>query len=136
MKLTIGERIMIHRKRRGLRQAELGEKAFAGLKASNAKIKKIELGQQRPTDDDIVQIERVLGVSLSEEIKPEQKGFLINKGLFDTLPQLKKYLSIFNEAVDIGDTEFIYATCRSMVSNSDLCKKNKGIKKTCVNLGS
>ena len=62
MQLTQPEIIQILRKRANLNQAELGSRAFnTNMDSGRTKIKNIELGRQRPTEDGLRQICRMPG---------------------------------------------------------------------------
>lgn len=118
MQLTLPEIIQLLRRRKGLNQAELGVQAF-GLAPDSArtKIKNIELGRQRLSDDDIQKIALALEV-LPEEIRPAsatpeaaapvpRTGCLLTVETLQLFPGLEEYIEMLNNAVRIGDQDLI-----------------------------
>ena len=118
MQLTQSEIIQILRKRVGLNQAELGSRAFETTPDSGrTKIKNIELGKQRPSDDDLKRIAQCLDVSL-EQLQPApqnqtsiltkgQDGCLLSKKVVDMFPDLAEYLEMLENASRIDDLELL-----------------------------
>jgi len=118
MQLTISETIQILRKRSGLNQAELGSRAFnKTMDSGRTKIKNIELGKQRVSDDDLKRIAQCLDVPL-EKIQPSPEnsksvlaqskdGILISKKVADMFPDLREYLEMLEKASMIDDLELI-----------------------------
>ena len=118
MQLSQSEVIQILRKRAGLNQAELGSRAFDINAASGrTKIKNIELGKQRITDDDLERIARCLDVpvvqlqSTSEnkasDANRPQGGILISNKLANMFPDLSDYLEMLENAAKLNDLELI-----------------------------
>ncbi len=118
MQLTQSEMIQILRKRAGLNQAELGSRAFdTSMDSGRTKIKNIELGKQRVTDDDLKRIAQCLDVPL-QQLQPSpdtdtintarfKDGFLISKKVVDMFPELHEYLEMIEKASVIEDMELI-----------------------------
>jgi transcriptional regulator with XRE-family HTH domain len=118
MQLTQSEIIQILRKRAGLNQAELGSQAFDTTPDSGrTKIKNIELGKQRASDDDLKRIAQCLDVPL-EQLKPPpqnqktasaklKNGTLISQKVVDMFPDLREYLEMLENASRIDDIELI-----------------------------
>jgi transcriptional regulator with XRE-family HTH domain len=74
MQLTQSEIIQILRKRANLNQAELGSRAFnTTMDSGRTKIKNIELGRQRPTEEDLRRIGHCLDVP-AEQLLAETDG--------------------------------------------------------------
>ena len=124
MQLTQPEMIQILRKRANLNQAQLGSRAFnTTMDSGRTKIKNIELGRQRPTEDDLRCIAECLEVSV-EQLMPEgygrqngatgrQNGAVISQKIIDMYPGLGNYLEMLDKAAGIDDTELIeYLTRR------------------------
>jgi transcriptional regulator with XRE-family HTH domain len=118
MQLTQNEIIQILRKRAGLNQAELGSRAFnTTFDSGRTKIKNIELGKQRVSNDDLKRIAQSLDVPL-EQIQPlpENKnttaaqfknGILISQKVVDMFPDLGEYLEMLEKASLIDDLDLI-----------------------------
>jgi transcriptional regulator with XRE-family HTH domain len=118
MQLTQPEIIQILRKRANLNQAELGSQAFnTTMDSGRTKIKNIELGRQRPTEDDLRCIGECLDVP-AEQLMPaadgqqslsgsRQKGTVISPKIIDMYPGLGNYLDMLDKAAGIDDTELI-----------------------------
>jgi transcriptional regulator with XRE-family HTH domain len=119
--LTQPEIIQILRRRVDMNQGTFGAKAFnTSFESGRTKIKNIELGKQAPTEDDMVKMARVLGVSV-EVLKPEEKasnsarrryarvseGILISKKTLGLVPGLGAYMDMLNKAVMLEDKELI-----------------------------
>jgi len=118
MNLTIPEKIQLLRKRMGLNQGQFGAKAFnMSEETGRTKIKNIELGKQKPTSDDLVQMARALNVpesvlgqvstGQSEQGPSLVQGLLVDQAVLDRFHQLKDYLEMLNRAVSIDDEELI-----------------------------
>ena len=118
MQLTKPELIQILRKRAGLNQAELGSRAFETiLDSGRTKIKNLELGIQRPNDDDLKRIAECLGAPLElfqtdiyideKALKNRQNGILISQKIIDMFPDLGDYLTMLDKAARMDDTDLI-----------------------------
>lgn len=118
MNLTLPEKIQLLRKRMGLNQGQFGAKAFKlSEETGRTKIKNIELGKQKPTADDLVQMARALNVPESvlgqvstghSEQRPSlSRGLLVDQAVLDRFQQLQDYLEMLNRAVSIDDEELI-----------------------------
>ena len=118
MRLTQSEIIQILRKRAGLNQAELGSRAFkTTLDSGRTKIKNIELGKQRISDDDLKRIAEGLDVPLEklqtppENQKPTEtllkNGIQISQKVVDMFPDLREYLEMLENASRIDDLDLI-----------------------------
>lgn len=118
MQLTQPEIIQILRKRANLNQAELGSRAFnTNMDSGRTKIKNIELGRQRPTEDDLRQIAECLSVP-PEQLMAADDGkaapvgvgngaVLLSQKVLDMFPDLENYLEMLENAVGIEDFELI-----------------------------
>jgi transcriptional regulator with XRE-family HTH domain len=118
MQLSQPEIIQILRKRANLNQAELGSRAFnTTMDSGRTKIKNIELGRQRPTEDDLRCIGECLEVPV-EQLMAEsdgrraasgdrQNGAVISQKIIDMYPGLGNYLEMLDKAAGIEDTELI-----------------------------
>ena len=53
LRLTVGERIMIMRIRKGMSKQDLGAVAFPDLSAPHVKLKKLETGFQLLTEEEV-----------------------------------------------------------------------------------
>ena len=118
MRLTQSEIIQILRKRAGLNQAELGSRAFkTTLDSGRTKIKNIELGKQRISDDDLKRIAEGLDLPLEKlQVPPENQkptatqlknGAQISQKVIDMFPDLREYLEMLENASRIDDIELI-----------------------------
>ena len=118
MQLTQPELIQILRKRANLNQAELGSRAFnTNMDSGRTKIKNIELGRQRPTEDDLRQIADCLTVPVERLIaaadgKDPQFGVrkgavLVSEKVLDMFPDLGNYLEMLEKAAGIEDYELV-----------------------------
>ena len=118
MRLTQPEIIQILRKRAGLNQAELGSRAFdTTFDSGRTKIKNIELGNQKPTDDDLKRIAECLDVSVEQlQLTPTGKepssgtvqgGIRISQKILDMFPDLAEYLIMIEKAAMIDDSDLI-----------------------------
>ena len=118
MQLTQPEIIQILRKRANLNQAELGSQAFnTTMDSGRTKIKNIELGRQRPTEDDLQCIAGCLDVPV-EQLMPDadgrkkgaagrRNGAVISQKIIDMYPGFGNYLEMLDKAAGIDDTELI-----------------------------
>lgn len=118
MQLTQSEMIQILRKRAGFNQAELGSRAFdTNPDSGRTKIKNIELGKQRVSDDDLRRIAQCLNVTVDELRAPEEgqnagstkikNGALISQKVVDMFPDLREYLEMLENAARIDDLDLI-----------------------------
>ena len=118
MQLTQSEMIQILRKRAGFNQAELGSRAFnTSLDSGRTKIKNIELGKQRVSDDDLERIAQCLNVPVEQLQAPEtdqkagptkiKNGALIPQRVVDMFPDLREYLEMLENAARIDDLDLI-----------------------------
>ena len=118
MQLTLPEIIQLLRRRKGLNQAELGVQAFdLARDSARTKIKNIELGRQRLSDDDIQKLSLVLDVP-PESIAPtpaatkpagksSKTGCQLTHETLQLFPGLEEYVEMLNNAVRIGDQDLI-----------------------------
>lgn len=118
MKLTLPEKIQLLRKRTGMNQGQFGAEAFnMSVETGRTKIKNIELGKQKPTAEDLVQMAKILDVPVSvfdhtagertDARMPVAAGMLVNQAVLDRFHQLGPYLEMLNRAVAIKDEELI-----------------------------
>ncbi|MBT8358765.1 MAG: helix-turn-helix domain-containing protein [Deltaproteobacteria bacterium] len=118
MQLSQSEIIQTLRKRAGLNQADLGSRAFnTTIDSGRTKIKNIELGKQRASDDDLKRIAQCLNVT-PEELQPSPKkkrkaadhfneGVLVSQKVVDMFPDLGEYLEMLEKASMIDDIDLI-----------------------------
>jgi transcriptional regulator with XRE-family HTH domain len=118
MRLTQSEIIQILRKRAGLNQAELGSRAFnTTIDSGRTKIKNIELGKQRVSEDDLKRIAKCLDVPF-EQLQPSpgkkklttvkfNDGIQISQKVVDMFPDLREYLEMLEKASRIDDGDLI-----------------------------
>jgi len=118
MQLTQKEIIQILRKRAGLNQAELGSRAFnTTFDSGRTKIKNIELGKQRVSDDDLKRIAQCLNLPLEQlQPSPENKqitstqfidGIYVSQKVVNMFPDLGEYLEMIEKASRIDDLDLI-----------------------------
>jgi transcriptional regulator with XRE-family HTH domain len=118
MELTLSEKIQLLRKRSGMNQGQFGAKAFnTSVETGRTKIKNIELGKQKPTPKDLVQMSKVLDVPPAVFKKPQsneplaggssRQGVRVDQAVLDRFEQLGPYLEMLNRAVLINDEELI-----------------------------
>ena len=118
MQLTQSEIIQILRKRAGLNQAELGSRAFkTTLDSGRTKIKNIELGKQRVSDDDLNRIAQCLEVPVQQLQPPpgsktigaasSTDGILLSQKVVDMFPELQEYLEMLEKAAVVDDFDLI-----------------------------
>jgi transcriptional regulator with XRE-family HTH domain len=118
MELTLSEKIQLLRKRSGMNQGQFGAKAFStSVETGRTKIKNIELGKQKPTSEDLVQMSKVLDVPPAVFNKcqsdgpiaaaPSRQGVRVDQAVLDRFEQLGPYLEMLNRAVFISDEELI-----------------------------
>jgi transcriptional regulator with XRE-family HTH domain len=118
MQLTQPEMIQILRKRANLNQAELGSQAFStNMDSGRTKIKNIELGRQRPTEDDLRRMAECLEVSVEHltatsdgKGRPSGDrpgGVIIPQKIIDMFPGLGNYLGMLDNAAGLEDVELI-----------------------------
>lgn len=118
MRLTQSEIIQILRKRAGFNQAELGSRAFSTtLDSGRTKIKNIELGKQRISDDDLKRIAEGLDMPVEKlQAPPENQKptatqlkneTQISQKVVDMFPDLREYLEMLENASRIDDIELI-----------------------------
>ncbi len=118
MEMTQPEIIQVLRRRTGLNQGTFGAQSFStSFESGRTKVKKIELGKQIPTYEDIKKMAGVLGVSVGtlmpetevEAIKspPAVDGAVFSRECLDLFPGLETYVEMFNNAAKLGDEELI-----------------------------
>lgn len=118
MEMTQPEIIQVLRRRTGLNQGTFGSQSFStSFESGRTKVKKIELGKQIPTYEDIKKMAGVLGVSVgtlmpeteAETINspPAADGVMLSKECLGLFPGLETYVEMFNNAAKLGDEELI-----------------------------
>lgn len=117
MKLNQPEIIQILRKRAGMNQGQFGAKAFhTSVQKGRTKIKNIELGKQTPSEQDLENMAKVLGLPLSaligeQEQAPSARSSQAVSELHPVLqsrfPGLDAYLDLLNKAATLDDSELI-----------------------------
>ena len=118
MDLKQPEIIQILRRRAEMNQGTLGSKAFdTSYESGRTKIKNIELGKQVPTQEDLKNMARVLGVTPTDLIpnaEPNgprsvnsQQGLFIHPETLDRFPGIGPYLDMLNKAVALDDSELM-----------------------------
>ncbi len=116
MEMTQPETIQVLRRRTGLNQGTFGAQSFStSFESGRTKVKKIELGKQIPTYEDLKKMAGVLGVSVgilmpeTETIQapPAVDGVVLSKAVLELFPGLETYAEMFNNAAKLGDEELI-----------------------------
>ncbi len=118
MEMTQPEIIQVLRRRTGLNQGTFGAQSFStSFESGRTKVKKIELGKQIPTYEDLKKMAGVLGVSVgvlmpeteTETIQntPAVDGVVLSKECLELFPSLETYVEMFNNAAKLGDEELI-----------------------------
>ena len=118
MEMTQPEIIQVLRRRTGLNQGTFGAQSFStSFESGRTKVKKIELGKQIPTYEDLKKMAAVLGVSVgtlmpetdAEAIKsaPAVDGVVLSQECLALFPSLESYVEMFNNAAKLGDEELI-----------------------------
>jgi transcriptional regulator with XRE-family HTH domain len=118
MDMTQPEIIQVLRRRTGLNQGTFGSRSFnTSFESGRTKVKKIELGKQIPTYEDLKKMAAVLGVSVgtlmpeteADAIKaaPAVDGVVLSREVLALFPGLDTYVEMFNNAAKLGDEELI-----------------------------
>ena len=118
MEMTQPEIIQVLRRRTGLNQGNFGAQAFStSFESGRTKVKKIELGKQIPTYEDLKKMAGVLGVSVGTlmpeteadviQSPPAVDGVVLSKECLERFPGLQTYIEMFNNAAKLGDEELI-----------------------------
>ena len=118
MEMTQPEIIQVLRRRTGLNQGTFGSQSFnTSFESGRTKVKKIELGKQIPTYEDLKKMAGVLGVSVGtlmpetevEAIKsvPAVDGVVLSQECLELFPGLETYVEMFNNAAKLGDEELV-----------------------------
>ena len=127
MRLTQAEAIQVLRRRANMNQGDFGAKAFnTSYESGRTKIKNLELGKQKPTQDDLTKMARVLGVSEADMAPSDNDGSAtapdavdgttISSQTLDLFPGLEAYLDMLDKAARIGDTELIAHIAEKMAA--------------------
>jgi hypothetical protein len=111
MKLTLGEKLMVLRSRKGLSKKALGQAVFDGIEHPNVKMHKIEAGRQKVSKNDLDRICDVLGIK-KEELTDDD-SLLLSPIIIEAVPEFGKYVKMLNEAAMIGDPELVRSTLES-----------------------
>jgi hypothetical protein len=127
MRLSIGEKLLVLRKRAGMSLCEVGEAAFPELKAAHIKVKKLEDGTQLPSDEEIERLSKVLRADIQQLVPPgtqhlENGGYYVSHEVFDMFPKLREYLDFLYSAVRIGHRAAGESTFKRMAEDTDLIK--------------
>lgn len=116
--MTQPEIIQVLRRRTGLNQGTFGSRSFdTSFESGRTKVKKIELGKQIPTYEDLKKMATVLGVSIGT-LMPETEaeaiqsvsaveGVVLTNEVLDLYPGLETYAEMLNNAAKLGDEELI-----------------------------
>lgn len=118
MEMTQPEIIQVLRRRTGLNQGTFGSQSFnTSFESGRTKVKKIELGKQIPTYEDLKKMAGVLGVSVGtlmpetevDTIKraPAVDGVVLSRACLDLFSGLETYVEMFNNAAKLGDEKLI-----------------------------
>ena len=118
MEMTQPEIIQVLRRRIGLNQGTFGSRAFnTSFESGRTKVKKIELGKQNPTYEDLKKMAGVLGVPVSTlmpeteaevvQTAPVVEGVVLSKEVLDLYPGLETYAEMLNNAAKLDDEELI-----------------------------
>jgi len=118
MEMIQPEIIQVLRRRTGLNQGTFGSRSFdTSFESGRTKVKKIELGKQIPTYEDLKKMATVLGVSIGT-LMPETEaeaiqsvsaveGVVLTNEVLDLYPGLETYAEMLNNAAKLGDEELI-----------------------------
>lgn len=118
MEMTQPEIIQVLRRRTGLNQGTFGSRSFdTSFESGRTKVKKIELGKQIPTYEDLKKMATVLGVSIGT-LMPETEaeaiqsvsaveGVVLTNEVLDLYLGLETYAEMLNNAAKLGDEELI-----------------------------
>jgi len=118
MEMTQPEIIQVLRRRIGLNQGTFGSRSFnTSFESGRTKVKKIELGKQNPTYEDLKKMAGVLGVPVSTlmpeteaevvQTAPVVEGVVLSKEVLDLYPGLETYAEMLNNAAKLDDEELI-----------------------------
>jgi hypothetical protein len=127
MRLSIGEKLMVLRKRAGMTLCEVGEAAFPELRAAHIKVKKLEDGTQLPSDEELERLAKVLRANIQELVQPgtlhpENGGYFVSHEVFEMFPKLREYLDFIYSAVRIGHRAAGESTFKRMAEDTDLIR--------------
>lgn len=105
MDLTVGEKIMVLRQRKGLNLLELGKalkttRRGKNIKNPNIKLKKIEAGQLKADKEELKALAKALDVHV-DVFKSE--GLNVSEEILVRFPKLQFYLETIIKAYDMGD---------------------------------
>ena len=131
LRLTVGERIMIMRIRKGMSKQDLGAVAFPDLSAPHIKLKKLETGFQPPTEEEVRQIAKALDVSegMLLGIEPTTAGGMaVSNKIIDAVPALGNYIGIFNQLATLGKFDMMLDVLTSMCSDDNVRGKLEAFK--------
>ena len=132
LRLTVGERIMIMRIRKGMSKQDLGAVAFPDLSAPHIKLKKLETGFQPPTEEEVRQIAKALDVSegMLFGIEPTAvgAGMAVSNKIIDAVPALGNYIGIFNQLAALGKFDMMLDVLTSMCSDDNVRGKLEAFK--------
>ena len=137
-KITPGDAIKYYRSKKNLSQKELGELAFPHFKSANSRINRCENNTIKMSSEDLEAIAEALDITPEKITNPdieliakylkeeEYKNFYISEEIFETLPNLKEYLIIMNDAVKLGSSKHILREiCKGMQTDPNLSKEKK-----------
>ena len=125
MKMTQPEIIQVLRRRKGLSQGDFGARAFdTSFESGRTKVKRIELGKQIPTRDDLKKMAGIFGVDMemltpadaapSPETGSPAQGPALSPQCMERFPGLGPYVDMLNKSVLIGDEELIAYLCEKI----------------------
>lgn len=125
MEITQAEMIQLLRRRSGMNQGDFGARAFhTSYESGRTKVKNLELGKQRPTEDDIEKMARVLGVN-RDALQPQSywrtdaeggDGLFLPREVLDRIPGLEAYLEMLVHSVKLEDDELVGYLCGKLSS--------------------
>lgn len=119
MELTIGEKIMVIRNRKGLKLNELAAKLYPDLAAAHQKLKKIEAGIQTPEESEIKTIAKTLNIDSSYFFDNEVKdpdALCLKPDFLSIFPGIDRHFNLLNTGFYMGK-DFCLDVFRRMVKD-------------------
>jgi transcriptional regulator with XRE-family HTH domain len=110
MQLSVGEKIMIFRHRKGLKIGELGDIVFGDQVAPHHPIKRIESGVRTPTVENLNDIANALDIDVNILLTDSdvngiqfQDNMSLNSKFEELFPKLPKYIALLNSSIMIDE---------------------------------
>lgn len=128
MELSLGEKIIVLRERKGLKLVDVARKAWPDLVAPHARLKKIETGIIAPTKEDLKKIATILGTTPDNLVSTDEPVdyLIVNRDVLEHIPELEVYIKILNEGASSLDRDWCVETLTRLIE--DLAKKKKNKK--------